>query len=156
MMYKVGYQISSFIDEIVTENFEDPLHLMEYLNSNGLSSCGKNDRQTVLRDVILGVSGVYNSLYSVPFDTTSMDIEEDYGEVENMIPASFHILQFIGWKYHKDQIQPKERGSGSSIEQFVDEILEGDEEAKKRVRFGTLEEEDLSNQGEGYFGNYKK
>lgn len=142
-MYKIGFQISSFIDEIITENFEDPLHLMEYLSSNGLSSCNENDRKTVLRDVILGTAGVYESLYSVPFEKTSMDLEESYEGIENVVPASFHILRYIGWKYHKDQIQPKERGTGSTIEDFVDEVLDGDEEAKKRVRFGTLEEEDV-------------
>jgi hypothetical protein len=67
-MHKAGYQISSFLDEVVTEEFTDCLHLMEYLNKNGLSSAGKNDRNTVIRDVILGVNGVYNTLYSMPFE----------------------------------------------------------------------------------------
>lgn len=147
-MHRIGYQISSYIDELVVENFEDPLHLMEYLNSNGLSSSGKNDRNTVLRDVILGVAGVYETLYSGPFEKSNMDLDEDYKDIDDMIPASFHLMQFIGWKYHKDQVQPKERGTGLEIEEFVDEILDGDEEAKKKVRFGTLEEEELE---EEYF-----
>ena len=67
-MHKCGYQISSFIDEIVTEEFADSLHLMEYLNRNGLNSAGKNDRHTVIRDVILGVNAVYSTLYSMPHE----------------------------------------------------------------------------------------
>jgi hypothetical protein len=67
-MHKCGYQISSFIDEIITEEFNDSLHLMEYLNKNGLNSAGKNDRNTVIRDVILGVNAVYQTLYSMPYE----------------------------------------------------------------------------------------
>jgi hypothetical protein len=67
-MHKSGYQISSFLDEIVTEEFTDSLHLMEYLNKNGLSSAGISDRNTVIRDVILGVNAVYNTLYSMPYE----------------------------------------------------------------------------------------
>lgn len=157
-MHKSGYQISSFLDEIVTEEFTDSLHLMEYLNKNGLSSAGKNDRNTVIRDVIMGVNAVYNTLYSMPyeeavmFDDEGEKIEIDNGELEGVelpelvVPASFHLVSFVGWKYHESQVQAGERGSGASIEEFVDEILEGDEDAMGRVKFGSLEEEDLSEQ----------
>lgn len=158
-MHKCGYQISSFLDEIVTEEFKDSLHLMEYLNKNGLSSAGKNDRNTVIRDVILGVNAVYSTLYSVPYEKETVvddsgkkiyleglsEVQED--ELPKMVvPASFHIVQYVGWKYHESQKQAKERGTGATIEQFVDEILEDDVEAKARVKFGSLQEEDLSDQ----------
>ena len=154
-MHKSGYQISSFLDEIVTEEFTDSLHLMEYLNKNGLSSAGISDRNTVIRDVILGVNAVYNTLYSMPYENAQ--ITNDEGEIveieieenanleipENVVPASFHLVSFVGWKYHESQIQANDRGTGSSIEEFVDEILEGDQEAMERVKFGSLEEEEL-------------
>lgn len=155
LMHKCGYQISSFLDEIVTEEFTDSLHLMEYLNKNGLSSAGKDDRNTVIRDVILGVNAVYNTLYRTPYEESilyneegqiidrELGSEKSFSIPENVVPASFHLVSFVGWKYHESQIQAQERGTGASIEDFVDEILDGDEESKKRVRFGSLEEEEL-------------
>ena len=158
-MHKAGYQISSFLDEVVTEEFTDCLHLMEYLNKNGLSSAGKNDRNTVIRDVILGVNGVYNTLYSMPFekavvmddDGKQVTIEQDAYQhgVDSqgpsmVIPASFHLVQYVGWKYHHSQVQANERGSGATIEEFVNGILEDDEEAKSRVKFGSLQEEEMN------------
>lgn len=159
LMHKCGYQISSFIDEIVTEEFKDSLHLMEYLNKNGLNSAGKNDRNTVIRDVILGVNAVYSTLYSMPHEEPialgsdgTQIIKSEVSTVEKdgqnstpqiIVPASFHLLQFMGWKYHESQIQANERGTGSTVDKFIDDVLEDDEEAKKRVKFGSLEEEEF-------------
>lgn len=130
---------------------------MEYLNKNGLNSAGKNDRNTVIRDVILGVNAVYQTLYSMPYEKPILlDSEGKQPETEKLeeankspdppqivVPASFHLVQFMGWKYHESQIQANERGTGSTVDKFIDDVLEDDQEAKKRVKFGSLEEEEF-------------
>ena len=49
----------------------------------------------------------------------------------------------MGWKYHESQIQPNERGTGSTVDKFIEDVLDDDPEAKKRVKFGSLEEEEF-------------
>ena len=54
---------------------------MEYLNKNGLNSAGKNDRNTVIRDVILGVNAVYQTLYSMPHEKPIL-LDDDGKQLE--------------------------------------------------------------------------
>ena len=64
LMNRIGYQLTSCVDETIVEEFEDPFHLMEYLSGLGLSQVGANSRKTVLKDVMMGVLGVYDFIYS--------------------------------------------------------------------------------------------
>lgn len=68
-----------------------------------------------------------------------------------MIPATFHLVQFLGWKEDKmKQPQPKSRGSGS-LDSFIDEIVEDDPQVQSNLKYGYISEE-----GEAVVKTYTK
>ena len=91
-----------------------------------------------MRDVILGVNAIYDLLYS-----RSVKVNEEEGDTgRTIVPATFDIIQYIGWKYHHAREQPKERGTGMTFRDFIKEVAdEGENEEAKRYRFGTIDEE---------------
>ena len=138
-MYRAGFQVTSFIHNSVIEEYDDCLHLMDYLSKNGLGSTGLSDRSTVLKDVLLGVAGVYDALYTTKSEETGEDV----------VGATYELVHFIGWKYHESQQKPSERGSGMSMEEFIDEVAEeGDEESRGRMFYGSITDEDLHDEDE--------
>ena len=135
MLNKIGYQITSCVDEMVVEEFDYCLHLMDYLSKTGMSTPGLNNRGTMMRDVFLGVNAMYDLLYS-------KTDEKEEKDGRKFVPATFDIIQYIGWKYHHAREQPIERGSGMSFRDFIKEVAdEGENQESKRYRFGTIDEE---------------
>ena len=71
---------------MVVEEFDDCLHLMDYLSKTGMSSPGQNNRGTMMRDVILGVNAMYDLLYSKAVETDAK------GNERTIVPATFDII----------------------------------------------------------------
>jgi len=126
---RLGFNISSCVDTMAKERFSSAMHLMEYLSQLGLSSTGESDREGVLRDVILGVCGLYDYLYSA--STSSL-------QHSTSVSASFDIIEYVGWKYAHTHQKPKERGSGM---EFKDWIKEVSEEGETGFKYGVINED---------------
>ena len=56
------------------------------------------------------------------------------------MPATFHLIQYLGWKDDPSQPQPKSRGSGD-LNSFINEIVKDDPQVKDRIKYGVLGEE---------------
>ena len=152
-MDRVGFKITSFTEKEVIEEFDSCLHLMDYLSRTGLSFAGKNGRDTVLRDLFVATSVLYDSMYGRLYEPTESElsitviiVEKIPKEVlekvkgKRVVPATFHLIQYLGWKEDASQPKPKSRGSGD-LGSFIDELIKEDPDAKDRIRYGVLGEE---------------
>lgn len=60
---KIGYKLTTFSEQEIVEEFDDGLHLMDYLSRTGMSFAGKDCRESVRRDLLLAASALYSALY---------------------------------------------------------------------------------------------
>lgn len=61
---------------------------------------------------------------------------------KNVIPATFHLIQMMGWKDDPTkQPQPKKRGSGGGLDEFVKEIIDDDPTVADRIKHGVIQDD---------------
>lgn len=159
-MNKVGFNLTSFVDQTTQEHFYDAFHLMDCISRAGLGYASQNARQGCFKEVFLGVNAIYEVLFSEKYEPKEEEVrffkEEVFGPVagleneqelqevnlKKVVPATFELINFVGFKFHMGQQKPAQRGTGNSLKEFVDEVVGDDEEARKRVKYGELFEEE--------------
>jgi len=145
---RVGYRLTSFTEKEFIEEFESAFHLFDYLSMHGMSFSGNDSRDTVMKDLFLSCAAIYNLLYGRKYTPGTLEeASADKSLLEKLkdatvIPATFHVVQYMGWKHDLlKQQQPKERGSGGSLESFVDELVKDDPTLRNQIKFGFLGED---------------
>lgn len=154
MVDRVGYKLTSFTEKEIVEEFDDLYHLMDYLSRSGLSFAGNNKRETVLKDLFLATAALYKSFYGKEFEATEYERssrrspdnmrQEDVQKLagKHVVPATFHLVQMMGWKDDPEkQPQPKKRGSGGGLDQFVKEIIDDDPSVADRIKHGVIKDD---------------
>lgn len=61
------------MEKQIVEEFDDCFHLMDYLSRNGLSFAGLDARQTVLKDLFIATSAIYERLYGRDYEPTEAE-----------------------------------------------------------------------------------
>lgn len=84
-------------DELVIA-YPTMFELMNDLQGMGESNASWNRSPSLNRDSLLAAAAVY---------------KEMYGNENGSVPATFQVLNFIGWKPHESQPKPVERGSAN-------------------------------------------
>lgn len=74
MVDRVGFKLTSFTEKEIVEEFDDMLHLMDYLSSTGLSFAGQDARNTVLKDLFIAASAIYNALYGREYEAAKFEV----------------------------------------------------------------------------------
>ncbi|XP_067900415.1 arginine-hydroxylase NDUFAF5, mitochondrial isoform X1 [Heterodontus francisci] len=85
------------IDEIQV-NYPGIFEIMEDLQGMGESNCAWSRKPLLHRDTMLAAAAIY---------------KEMYGNNDGSVPVTFQILYMIGWKPHKSQVKPAQRGSAT-------------------------------------------
>lgn len=123
---------------------------------------GKDARDSVLKDLFISTSSIYQSMFARSYEKPVSPGYARWGETEkakssrianapgpahanSIIPATFHIIQFLGWKHDiVKQQQPKQRGSGN-LQTFIDELVTDDPSLAGRIKYGMLGAEEETN-----------
>lgn len=70
--------------------------------------------------------------------------QEDLEKLDGkqVVPATFHMIQMMGWKDDPEkQPQPKKRGSGKGLDEFVKEMIEDDPSVADRIKHGVIQDD---------------
>lgn len=143
---KIGYKLTSFTEKDLTEEYADAYHLMDFLSRTGQGYAGASARTGVLKDLFIATSALYQNLFGRPYVPAATEeamytpehLEKLKGRT--VVPATFHLIQFVGWKHDPNsQQQPAPRGTGD-LQEFVDEISKDEPELKDRIKFGAFTE----------------
>ncbi|CAD5121242.1 DgyrCDS9775 [Dimorphilus gyrociliatus] len=94
------------IDEIVI-NYPSMFELIEDLRGMGETNCAWSRKPKLFRSTLEAASAIYKDMY---------------GNEDGSIPATFQILNFIGWKPDKSQAKPAKRGSGQVSLKDIDKL----------------------------------
>ena len=106
---RIGYKLTSFTEKEFIEEFDDAFHLMDYLSQNGMGFAGKDARDTVLKDLFLSTSSIYEAMFARSYEKPVSPGAARWGETEkaktskianapgpshggSVIPATFHII----------------------------------------------------------------
>lgn len=85
------------MDEIVV-NYPSPFELLQDLQMMGESNAIINRKPVLSRDTLISMASIY---------------KEMYGNADGTIPATFQVINMIGWKPHPSQQKPLKPGSAS-------------------------------------------
>ncbi|XP_064623514.1 arginine-hydroxylase NDUFAF5, mitochondrial-like isoform X2 [Lineus longissimus] len=111
LLNRAGFTLLTIdVDELVV-NYPSMYELMWDLKGMGESNCAWNRKLHLSRDTTLAAAAIYKDMY---------------GNEDGSVPATFHILHFIGWKPDPSQPKAAKRGSGQiSIKDLgrLDEIM---------------------------------
>jgi NADH dehydrogenase [ubiquinone] 1 alpha subcomplex assembly factor 5 len=109
--------------------FDDAFQIMEFLQCIGENNALLQSRNDMQRELLLSVAAIYDSLFRSQ-------------RHPDKVFASFHIINFLGWKYHESQQKPKQRGTAEFSLKVLQKELEesGDPtEGKITAQSGTIE-----------------
>ncbi|TIC24469.1 hypothetical protein E3Q11_03652 [Wallemia mellicola] len=98
LMNRAGFTLLTIdIDDLVI-NYPSMFELIEDLKFMGESNSINGRRAHISRDTLIAASEIYKSLH---------------GNEDGTIPATFQIINVIGWKRSDDQLKPLKRGSAT-------------------------------------------
>lgn len=98
LMNRAGFTLLTIdIDDLII-NYPSMFELMEDLKFMGESNAINGRRTHISRDTLIAASEIYKSLQ---------------GNQDGTIPATFQIINVIGWKRSDDQLKPLKRGTAT-------------------------------------------
>lgn len=101
LINRAGFSIPTVDTDEITIQYPSIFELMDDLRSMGESNANINRRSFLHRDTLLGASSIYESMYGTTDQKTG----------KTVIPATFQVIYFIGWRPDKNQPKPLKRGS---------------------------------------------
>uniref|UniRef100_A0A8C5SHX4 Arginine-hydroxylase NDUFAF5, mitochondrial n=1 Tax=Laticauda laticaudata TaxID=8630 RepID=A0A8C5SHX4_LATLA len=99
LLGRAGFNTLTVDSDEIQVNYPGMFEIMADLQGMGESNCCWNRKPMIHRATMLAAAAVYKELY---------------GNNDGTIPATFQIYYMIGWKFHKSQAQPAERGSATA------------------------------------------
>lgn len=98
LLNQAGFTLLTIDSDEMIVNYPTAFHLMTDLKGMGENNASWKRKTHLHRDSMVAAAAIYQQLY---------------GKEDGTIPATFHILSFIGWKPHPSQAKPAKRGSQS-------------------------------------------
>ena len=86
------------VDEIVV-NYPSMFELLHDLRGMGETNCAWTRPLLLRRSVMNAAAAIYREMYGV-----EQEAERQEGGRDIVIPATFQLLYFIGWKPHPSQV----------------------------------------------------
>uniref|UniRef100_G3MQC7 Arginine-hydroxylase NDUFAF5, mitochondrial n=1 Tax=Amblyomma maculatum TaxID=34609 RepID=G3MQC7_AMBMU len=96
LLNQAGFVLLTIDSDDMTVNYPTAFHLMKDLKGMAENNATWKRKSYLHRDSMVAAAAIYQQLY---------------GKEDGTIPATFHILSFIGWKPHPSQAKPAKRGS---------------------------------------------
>ncbi|PWN43197.1 S-adenosyl-L-methionine-dependent methyltransferase [Ceraceosorus guamensis] len=100
LLTRAGFAIPTVDLDEVEIQYPSIFELIHDLRDMGESNAVINRRGSLRRDTLIAASAIYEALHTSP-------------EVDDMVPATFANIYFIGWKPAPTQAQPLKRGSAT-------------------------------------------
>lgn len=123
------YSMASLATSTLDLQFDDIYELMGALQDWGLGNALKDSASGYQKSLFLAAAAIHQTFY------------KSKGQ-SNKISAEFEILSFIGYRPAPNQTKRAMKSfTIESFKEFLDEDL--DEEMKKRVKFGSITEDNL-------------
>ena len=98
LMNRAGFTLLTIdIDDLVI-NYPSMFELIEDLKFMGESNAINGRRAHISRDTLIAAAEIYRSLH---------------GNEDGTIPATYQIINVIGWKKSDDQLKPLKRGTAT-------------------------------------------
>lgn len=129
LLAAAGFTMQTVDTDTITVWYPSAWHVMEDLRALGESNAAVNRPLRLSKDVQFAAAAIYDEMYGKYFPERN----------SRGVPASYHIINFLGWKPDPSQPRPIERGSGEvSLKDLhrLDEIV-------KETKKITLTEEDM-------------
>ncbi|WAR55825.1 hypothetical protein PtB15_6B568 [Puccinia triticina] len=101
LINRAGFSIPTIDTDEITVQYPSMFELMDDLRFMGESNATINRRTFLKRDTLLAAASIYESMYG------TKNTETD----DSVIPATFQIIYFIGWRPDSSQPKPLQRGS---------------------------------------------
>uniref|UniRef100_A0A2R5L4N7 Arginine-hydroxylase NDUFAF5, mitochondrial n=1 Tax=Ornithodoros turicata TaxID=34597 RepID=A0A2R5L4N7_9ACAR len=95
LLQQVGFTMLTIDSDEIVVNYPSAFHLMYDLKGMAENNATWKRKSHLHRDSLIAASAIYQQLYGK----------------EKGIPATFHVLSFIGWKPDPSQPKPAKRGS---------------------------------------------
>lgn len=95
LLQRTGFSLLTIDSEEIVVNYPSALHLMLDLKGMAENNSTWKRKSHLHRDSMIAASAIYQELY----------------KKKKGVPATFHILSFIGWKPDPSQAKPAKRGS---------------------------------------------
>ncbi|KAK7103785.1 arginine-hydroxylase NDUFAF5, mitochondrial-like [Littorina saxatilis] len=96
LLTRAGYTMLTIDIDEATINYPTMYELMFDLKGMGENNCSWSRKLLMHRDTMVAAAAIYQSMYGN----------------EQGVPATFQVINFIGWKPDPNQPQAAERGSG--------------------------------------------
>ncbi|CAL1534992.1 unnamed protein product [Lymnaea stagnalis] len=106
LLTRAGFTLLTIDLDNITINYPSPFELMYDLKGMAENNCSWNRKPQLHRDTLLAAASIYKEMYG-----------NDKG-----IPATFQVVNFIGWKPDPTQPKPAERGSGQVSLKDLDKL----------------------------------
>lgn len=96
LLNQSGFTLLTIDSDDILVNYPTAFHLMADLKGMAENNASWKRKSHLHRDSMVAAAAIYQQLY---------------GKEDGTVPATFHILSFIGWKPHPSQAKPAKRGS---------------------------------------------
>ncbi|XP_017772593.1 PREDICTED: NADH dehydrogenase [ubiquinone] 1 alpha subcomplex assembly factor 5 [Nicrophorus vespilloides] len=116
LLTRAGFTMLTIDTDEVVVNYPTMFELMWDLKGMAESNAALNRSLHLHRDTQFAAAAIYQQLYG----------KYDQDTAENSVPATFQIINMLGWKPHPKQPKPIERGTGEvSLKDLykLDEII---------------------------------
>lgn len=118
LMVKLHYKIVTSTADMNTLYFDDAFSLGRFLRDIGESNGLVSRRENIKRETWIATAAIYNRLFSVK-----------EGKFAGLVPASFDIVHYVGWKEHESQMKPLSPGTrGVDLKTLAEEIEDNEME----------------------------
>ncbi|KAJ3087729.1 hypothetical protein HK102_010429 [Quaeritorhiza haematococci] len=107
LLARAGLTLTTIDTDEIVVNYPSMFELMEDLQAMGESNAIAARKPHLTRDTLMAASAIY---------------KEIYGNSDGTIPATFLIINMIGWKPDPSQPKPAERGSGTVSLKTLNEL----------------------------------
>ncbi|GLV31468.1 uncharacterized protein CBL_07230 [Carabus blaptoides fortunei] len=116
LLTRAGFTMLTIDTDEIVVSYPTMFELMWDLKGMGENNAAHNRSLHLHRDIQFAAAAIYQQLYGKVNDETG----------EKVIPATFQIINMLGWKPHSSQPKPLERGVGDvSLKDLyrIDEIV---------------------------------
>ncbi|GFR67906.1 arginine-hydroxylase NDUFAF5, mitochondrial [Elysia marginata] len=96
LMNRAGFTMLTIDIDDVAITYPSMFELMQDLKGMGENNCSWSRKPQLHRDTMIAAASIYKEMYGN----------------EDGVPATFQVINFIGWKPDVNQPKPAERGSG--------------------------------------------
>ncbi len=100
LLHKAGFKLLTVDKDEITIEYPSMIDVISDLKAMGESNCAINRANMLSPDTLLAASAIYQEMYGYKLQDN-----------ENVVPATFEFLFFIGWTPDPTQIKPLERGT---------------------------------------------